>query len=365
MYHTNMTTQNVKLLGRTHQTEDALWLIMSGSGIEFTFTGKRLEITLCGREAASLSNNRDNYARIAIYINDIRTIDDSINCREKTYSLLDAPQIQTITVRLLKLSECAMSLCGIQDILTDESGRLSPTPTKARRIEIIGDSITCGYGIDDENFEHHFSTSTEDVTKAYAYKTARALDADYSLFSISGYGIISGYTDDASVKHDDQRIPDYYPSSGFSRDTLTNGLKPEQIPWDFNRFRPDIVVINLGTNDDSYCGEEPKKQQEFARAYERFLHMVRNNNPQAAILCVLGVMGSRLYPLICEACEHFKASTGEQRLYCQILPEQDGKVGYVADYHPLECFHDDAAAVLVREIKKIMKWNEPPVSAPQ
>lgn len=48
-------------------------------------------------------------------------------------------------------------------------------------MEFIGDSITCGYGVDDPDKEHHFKTATEDVTKAYAYKTALALNADYSM----------------------------------------------------------------------------------------------------------------------------------------------------------------------------------------
>lgn len=78
-------------------------------------------------------------------------------------------------------------------------------------MEFIGDSITCGYGVDDEVAEHQFKTATEDVTRAYAYKTARMLNADYSMFSASGYGIITGYTE-GDVKLEDQRLPQFYES---------------------------------------------------------------------------------------------------------------------------------------------------------
>ena len=54
-----------------------------------------------------------------------------------------------------------------------------------RAIEFIGDSITCGYGVDDEVAEHHFATGTEDTTRAYALRTARKLGVDYSLVSLS------------------------------------------------------------------------------------------------------------------------------------------------------------------------------------
>lgn len=353
----NITTDNVKTLGRTYITDNILWLTLSGSGIEFTYTGKNLRITLCGREAAALPGNRDNYARIAVYTDNSRILDEMLDSPEKTYTILDSAITQTISVRLLKLSECAMSLCGISGLIMDDDGILVPAPARARRIEFIGDSITCGYGIDDENFEHHFSTSTEDATKAYAYKTAQALNADCSLFSISGYGIISGYTEEPSVICSQQRIPDYYKSLGFSYDTFDGTLKPEQVLWDFQYFKPDVIVINLGTNDDSYCQDNPERQEQFARAYETFLSVVRQANPQASLFCVLGLMGSRLYPLIGKACQHFREITGDEKLYQLMLPEQDGTIGYVADYHPLECFHDAAAAVLSGEIKKIMNWS--------
>lgn len=357
MHTVNVTADHVKLLGRTHTADNILWLTLSGSGIEFTYTGKSLRISLCGREAAALPDNRDNYARIAVYVNNFRILDELVDSPVKTLTILDSEKPTKISVRLLKLSECAMSVCGISGLITDDSGTFSPAPAKPHRIEFIGDSITCGYGIDDENFEHHFSTSTEDVTKAYAYKTACALNADYSLFSISGYGIISGYTANASVICDHQRIPDYYKSLGFSYDTFDGILKPEQVSWDFCRFDPDVIVINLGTNDDSYCQDDTCKQEVYARAYEEFLSTVRNANPRAALFCVLGLMGRRLYPSIEKACRHFRETTGERNLYHLALPEQDGTIGYVADYHPLECFHDAAVGVLTKEIKRIMNWT--------
>lgn len=33
---------------------------------------------------------------------------------------------------------------------------------KMENIRFIGDSITCGYGVDDEDRDHHFATGTEE-----------------------------------------------------------------------------------------------------------------------------------------------------------------------------------------------------------
>lgn len=349
-----ITKENVKILGRTNYQESILWLALSGSGIEFTYIGKKLGITIKGAEASQKRQNTENYARIAVYVNQERIIDDQVDLPTKQYTILDSSACQTVTVRILKLSESAMSVCGISALSMDSDGILCPTPKKQYKLEIIGDSITCGYGIDDENCEHHFSCATEDITKAYSYQTALALDVDYSFFSLSGYGIISGYTDNPSVICDHQRIPDFYPTLGFSYDSYDKTTHPQNLPWDFHAFQPDLLVINLGTNDDSYCQDDSTRQEYFCAKYEDFLHIVRNANPTAQIFCVLGLMGSRLYPWIQKACEHFQETTKDQCIHTLLLPEQDGTIGYAADYHPMERFHTAAAKVLVEELHKYL-----------
>ena len=125
---------------------------------------------------------------------------------------------------------------------------------------------------------HNFKTATENVTKAFSYKTASALNVDYSMFSISGYGIISGYTDNPDIRHDDQLIPSFYESMGLSYDKLDGIPSSQDIPWDFSSFVPDIIVLNLGTNDDSYCQDNTEKQAEFGSLYSCFLKTLRKKN---------------------------------------------------------------------------------------
>lgn len=351
-----LTQTNVKHIGRTVFFDDTLWMILSGSGIAFDFTGKKLSVSVCAREASLLPDNEENYARIAIYINGVKAIDDCIKEAQKDYVLFDDNQPQTAQITIIKLSECAMSMCGIKCLYSDALD-VSAAPKKPHKIEIIGDSITCGYGVDDENCEHHFKTSTEDVTKSYSYKTAMALNADYSMFSTSGHGIISGYTDDLSVKHTDQLIPERYTTYGLCYDTFDGKLKTTDISWDFSRFQPDAIIINLGTNDDSYCQDIAERQIEYKDEYIKFLKKVRLHNPSAHIFCVLGLMGNRLFPMVCKACEEYSKETGDTKLSTFELPEQDGNIGYVADYHPMECFHEQASRVLVPFIKETMGWQ--------
>lgn len=348
--------EHVKYLGRTVLFDSTLFLSLSGSGFEFEYTGRGLDIELIGGTAAGIADNDGNYARIAVYVNDNRVVDTQLSAPEMRLRVAESPTVQTSVIRFVKLSECAMSLVGVKPLLAGDGEKAVPGSAKPHKIEFIGDSITCGYGIDDEDPLHPFKTATEDVTRAYAFKTARALNADYSMFSTSGYGIISGYTGDPSVKMDHQRIPPFYESMGFSYDLLPGLPAPMDIPWDFGRYRPEAVVINLGTNDDSYCQEDPSRREEYTAAYIEFLKTVRGHNPNAMIFCVLGLMGDRLYPSVCRACESYAAMTQDSKITTVHLPEQDTSAGYVSDYHPLETAHEKAAQTLIPVIRKVMGW---------
>lgn len=350
-----INSENAKLVGRTWLGDNnTLWCALSGSGAEFEFTGKKLDIMIEG-DSVSTSGNSDNYCRLAIYVDGERVVDDMLDDAVKKYTPIDGTETVTKNVKIVKLSECAMSTMGIMPIDLEEGASIKPAEKKAHSIEFIGDSITCGYGVDDEDENHPFKTSTEDVTKAYAYKTAQALDAEYSMFSTSGYGIISGWTGDGTKKPE-QSIPQYYKSLGFSYGSF-GSTAPQSIDWDFGNYQPELIVINLGTNDDSYCGSDETRQREYIDGYKEFLSVVRENNPDAHIICSLGIMGGRLYTCIEEMYLEYKKETGDENISIFKFDAQNGNEdGYAADWHPTEKTHDKAAAALETEIRAVMGW---------
>lgn len=346
-----LTADTAKLVGRTYLNDDVLWAAFSGAGAEFIYMGKKLDITIVG-DAASTAGNADNYARVAIYVDGERVIDDMLDEKEKTYTAFESDSEKSVDVQIIKLSECAMSTIGIKPIKLGEGEKIEPAKAKDLKIEFIGDSITCGYGVDDPDKEHHFKTSTEDVTKAYAYKTAQALDADYSMVSISGYGIISGYTD--SGKKPEQTIPQYYDKLGFSYNKFADSLEVAGLEWNFDNYKPDIVVINLGTNDMSYAKNE-MTQAEFEEGYIEFLKQVRSHNPDSYIFCTYGVMGNTLIRNIKNVCDKYSEETGDNKVTFFTLPMQDeNKNGIVADWHPSEATHEICAQRAVKTIKETL-----------
>ncbi|WP_042211256.1 SGNH/GDSL hydrolase family protein [Paenibacillus borealis] len=344
--------KNVKIIGRTHYYNDVLWLALSGSGVEFSFYGTKAEITIVG-DAIALTGN--NLARIGISVNGKRVIDDQLNNPSTTYTVFESDTEQEITVTVIKLSEAAMSTAGIQEISVNAAGGIKPAPDKIHTIEFIGDSITCGYGVDDEHGLHSFSTATEDVMKAYAFLAAQQLEADYSMVSYSGYGIITGYTEN-DQKLTTHLIPDYYERVGKSEGRFDNTLLPQDVRWDFSKFVPQLIVINLGTNDDSYTKEDTDKQTEYEQEYVEFLKMVRRSNPHAPILCTLGIMGDRLYPYVEQAVNGYTRETGDSNISAMKFDVQLEADGYAADFHPSQSTHRKAADKLAAHIRELMGW---------
>lgn len=343
------TNENVKLLGRTYYDADKLYCALSGTGAEFTFTGTECNITVAGDSNSANAGMADNHARVGIYVNGERVIDDMVDNKEEVYEVFKSDTPQEVTVSLVKLSESPMSTIAITDIKVTGSP-IKPTENKEKLIEFIGDSITCGYGIDDPDKAHHFSTKTEDATKAFAYKTAQALGADYSLVSFSGYGIISGCSN-GEDKVSEQALPQYYTKLGYS--WAANGsFKPSDVEWDFSR-QPDVVVINLGTNDDSYTKNIEERQNEFRDAYTEFLKTVRSKNPNAKIVCAFGIMGDRLFDKIQEAVNNYTTETGDSNVSTLRFDVQQASDGYSADWHPSVTTHDKASQKLAEYVKTL------------
>lgn len=346
-----MNLENVRLIGRVMPLEDTLWMALSGTGAEFFVTGKFVKITFLSDDTRN--GVPENRARVAVYVDGERVADMLLGNPETTVTAFEAECAETHIIRVIKLSESAMSTCGISEIETD--GAVAPTASKEKLIEFIGDSITCGYGVDDEDRDHHFATGTEDVTRAYAYKTAQALDADYSMVSFSGYGIVSGYTA-TGEKTGHQLVPDYYEKLGFSCGTFKGRYQPQDMRWGFGGRQPDLVVINLGTNDMSYVLDNKERKEEYIAGYLSFLKTVRKNNKTAWILCALGMMGEALCPAVEETVERYITETGDRDISYLGFTDQLPEDGYAADWHPTEITHAKAAERLAEEIRVRMGW---------
>lgn len=364
LYPALFTADNAKQLGRTayHADTQTLWCSLSGSGIEFGFRGRECVLSLTGDIAFSAGDGEA--ARYAVYLNDELIALRQLTEAEATVTMQNTGDEEEYAwVRLIKLSESAHSSLGIRAVAVESSKAVHEkygddvfiaAEAKPHLIEFIGDSITCGYGIDGENGRDSFKTANEDAAKAYSYLTAQKLNADYSMVSYSGHGIISGYTTNGKAVTN-QLVPKFYGQVGHCPAVIEGRHKIQDDKWGFEP-QPDLVVINLGTNDASYTGTDPARQTEFAAGYTEFLKTVREKNPDAPILCTLGIMGQTLCDAIDLAVSDYTKETGDTNIKTMRFAVQQDEDGFAVDWHPSAVTHEKAAEQLSGLIKEWLGW---------
>ena len=227
----------------------------------------------------------------------------------------------------------------------------------SRKIEFIGNSITCGYGNEGLKKGEGFDYATENHYYSYASITARNLEAQHWVVARSGIGAYRNY-DGPKTGNPESHMPVQYEFTGYA-------WKPElrQQPtflrekWDFSRYQPDVVCINLGTNDlstNNYDATLLKK------GYQKLLKMVRQHNPQAKIVFLTGTM---LYnqelqlakQLLDEVAAEAKKA-GDKEVYRFDMPHIDGEAFLGNDWHPNIYQDEKMAGELTAYLRKLMNW---------
>lgn len=339
----------VKRIGRYIKYKDAYYLSFTCSGVSFLMTGDRVEATMTSN--GNVYKDRQQ-CWVGVLINGELTKRFQLEPDENTYTLYEGEKLENAEVSIVKLTENPMATAGILTI-TANAEMIAPTPQKSLTIEFVGDSITCGYGNEAEDPSDGYNSAQQNGLETYGYYTAKALDAEYSLVAISGIGIISDCTTRTGVKEDYLLMPEVYDNSDTNFE-MRRDIEP-YTKWDFGSGS-DIVVINLGTNDYTYTGSNEDLQSEFQDGYYKFIEQVRRANPEAEIICTLGILGSELYPRIEEAVRTYSKDTGDEHIHTFEFDYQDGENdGFGGDYHPTIKTHQKAAEQLTKYIRSLIK----------
>jgi lysophospholipase L1-like esterase len=224
---------------------------------------------------------------------------------------------------------------------------LAPPPAPDRRLEVIGDSITCGYGDEGADMNCHFTPDTENHYLAYDALSARALSADLVTIAWSGKGVVCNYGDDPTSCVDP--LPTFY--------DRTLPLHANSV-WDFTSWQPQAVVINLGTNDFSTAVDPT--EADFEAGYQAFLTHLRNVYPQAFILCTVAPLlsGTDLTTAKSYIAKVVKAmnDAGDVKVKAFDIAPTDPADGFGCDYHPSLKTHQKMSTQLVAELKADLGW---------
>lgn len=344
--------ENYRLMGRTTWQEEILFLGYSASFLEFSFKGIKAEAEFV---TDRLDWEEMHHARVAVFVNGAETpaLRFPLTKEKERFVLYESAEATEVTLRIMKYSEAAFNAVGIVSV--DVDGDILPPPAaKEKKIEVIGDSITCGYGIEGVVDVDTFTTAQENPWNAYACRVARALDADFSLISWSGNGIISHWIpeDVSEARNDEALMPEMYPYEDYSADYRRNKARADYIKRDFTKYQPQLIIINLGTNDGSYTRNIPARDRAFINGYVKFLRQVREVNPDANILCTIGVMATAAKDLVGQAVALVN-DFGDNKVFFKEAFLQNGEVdGIGTDWHPTESTQKKLAEYLVEFIKE-------------
>ncbi|CAK7238100.1 hypothetical protein SEUCBS140593_010327 [Sporothrix eucalyptigena] len=343
---TTLSSAFIRYIGRVNPaTKELSW---PGTGVSFAFTGTSATIGL-----ASVSGTNS----VDLIINGSTPVVIS-NVAGTGISTPAGLSQGTHTVVLRKRSEPIYGSIFLGEITTD--GALAAAAVPARQIEIIGDSITVGYGLDGTNPCTNNAT-VEDNPKTYGAMAANALGADYSVVAWSGKGLIrniaTGSTDTSPL------MPELYTRYGAND---ADNSYPFSATW-----LPNAVVINLGTNDFSYIAWDASGRSYNARdsldasAYTdgmvQFVQTIQTHYPDAHFFLLSSPMLSDFYPTAADAQKTTQTNAlknAATRLGAKVhfvdWPTQGSDVG--CDYHPNVATHAAQGAVLANAIAAAVGW---------
>ena len=263
----------------------------------------------------------------------------SVPAGEGTYVVADGLDDGTHTVALYRQTEGWYGNSQLLALTVDGGTLLAPPAAAPRLIEVVGASVSCGYG-NLGTAPCGFTFPTESAFDAYESVAARAVGAELSVVAISGRGV-------------------YRNSDGTLTDTMPQiydrifAASPTPA-WDF-RVTPQVLVINLGKND--LAVGDPG--QPFVDAYVTFASALRDRYPSAFIVCTTGPnLGDAAHAIqlaYVNAAVDARQADGDDRIDVLDWPE-DTADEQGCDGHPNAAKHQTMGDALADLLRARLGW---------
>lgn len=300
-----------------------------GVYIQTRFEGTRCEVIL---NDEVLWGKSQNYISISV--------DGKVPTRQKTRGIENQFVVDSLSAGQHTITICKSTEAGIGyvEFVGLKCDKLLPYKKPKRKIEFIGNSITCGTGSDlslqpcgqGEWYDQH------NAYESYGPTVARALNAQWHLTSVSGIGLMHSCCDmNIVMPHVFDKI----------------NMRDNKVSWDFSRYQPDVVTIMLGQND----GKQDSVQ--FCDNYVKFIKTIRTKYPKARIVCVTSPMADDALRM---AMKNYLTS-----IVTRVNESGDNRVSkffYSRSWnsgcggHPDIAEHQLIAGELQKYLKTLMKW---------
>ena len=329
--------ENVSFTGRVEKLDDG--------SVRYDWVGVYMQTQFTGtRVAVDLSDTGTSYHNV--FIDGEWKEKIKVTGKERhTVVLADKLKKGSHTLRLQKCTEGEYGCTTIYGLSFDSGAKLSPVAPKERMIEVYGDSYTVGYGTEGKKASDPFILETENCNLAYTCIIARYFDADYRITAHSGNGMVRNWGDKKQESN-----PNMSTRSTQLYDQFAT------TPFDFKWRRPDIVMINLGTND--FSPTAIPEADNYVNAYIKMIEQISGRYDNVPILCITPHSSTQYLraaiSLLRERTKNKYANVHFAESMNNIINED---VDLGNDWHPNYQGQCKIAMSLIPQISKILHWD--------
>ncbi|HWG21754.1 MAG TPA: SGNH/GDSL hydrolase family protein [Terracidiphilus sp.] len=329
---------HLRMLGRyDDRTPDHPRVAYPGAGLEFRFRGTSAQLQLTADTPMSALTIVVDHGAPALQL--LTRGDNTVNI---PMPMDEGPH----TVQIYKRTETWQGILTFDDITLLPGGTLLDLPPlPVRKLMFMGDSVTCGVGIDN-NAQCTHDPQLPDINPygSYGMLLGRRLDAASQLVCYGGRGIERDYRG-LGIADNVVNAPQFL-SLAIPSD------KPEgRVSWDFARFQPDAIVLSLGTNDFNLEKTRPLDENKWVDEYVAFLHQVRTAYPRALIFVTEGAIVTN--PLLRQMIQRAAAESLDSRVL--YTPSQHYP-GNGCNGHPTRIQHQHMADDFEPVLRRALHW---------
>ncbi|MBP5571508.1 MAG: hypothetical protein J6X39_02430 [Bacteroidales bacterium] len=326
----------ISYIGRTEVQEDgSVSFDWSATTFRFSFKGKTLTM--------ACSANQTEYFNLWIDSEQGPIEDRVLKVWSDTLiTLVTTKKAAEHTIILQKRTEGEFGAFTLNELYTDGQFKQAPEP-RPRLIEFIGDSYTCGYGIEALHHDGPFVVAEENPARTYADILGRLFNAETVHISHSGRGVVRNYGDYDKTENMVVRYCQTFDE--LKKDAWTP------------TYKPDLVVIYLGTNDFSE-GKQPALWL-WCQGYKKLLEKVHEfHGPDVPIICMASPCDELMDDYVYAAVER----SGVKGV--QVVPIMKGCFRYDdidlgAAWHPNYSGNRKVASVVAPFVSSLMNWDLP------
>jgi lysophospholipase L1-like esterase len=306
---------------------------------EYSWPGVNIQARFTGTQVSMAVNNATGNNRITVVIDGGTAKVISLGSGQATVSLASGLTTGAHDIVIWRNTEASpggtTTFSGLTAFGTG-GALLAPDAAPARRIEVVGDSLSVGAGVEGDSTCTGGIDAYTDNYLAYGSIAARAVSADVVTIAYSGIGVYRNYGETTPTAAS-LTMPKRYPYA-----------IPDTVIWNFALYQPQAVIINLGTND--FGSSDPGTPYE--TAYVSFVQAIRQKYADAYFILIDMYGGTRLTRL-----NNILASlktSGETKAEVLSLDSVQNNLG--CNQHPNVAGQQAMGTTLAARLRTLFDW---------